>query len=118
MASGSRSHSRTTAGVSAKLVPSRERGNLVNVQLLWDRNPKLLSDLPIRCVIPNHPTPEDIGLPVLFIRGPSKGKFGVVQAINGERVTVAGHTKKKDRRKRPEVTEHSIHDLTTSQWPK
>ena len=118
MASGSTSHSRTTAGVRAKLVPSRERGNLVNVQLLWDRNPKLLSDLPIRCVIPNHPTPEDIGLPVLFIRGPSKGKFGVVQAINGEQATFTGHTKKKDRRKRPEVTEHSIHDLTTSQWPK
>lgn len=121
MAGGSRSHSRNTEGVSAKLIPSPERGNIVNVQLLWDQNPGVLHGVPIRCVLPRHPGPTNKGDPIVFIRGPSKGQFGVIKAIDGERAMVSAYVKKKDRRKRAgreEPTEHAIHDLSLCQWPK
>jgi len=118
MASGSRSYSRNTEGVSAKLIPSLEPGNIVNVQLLWDQNPRVLHGVPIRCVLPWHPGPTNKGDPVVFIRGPSKGQFGVIKAINGERAMVSAYVKKKDRRKRTEPTEHAVHDLSLCQWPK
>jgi hypothetical protein len=88
MASGSRAHSRNTEGIKAKLVPSRERGNIIDVYLQWENHPKQLYDLPIRCVVPRHPGAEHKGDPVVFIRGPLKGQFGVVQAVDGERVTI------------------------------
>jgi hypothetical protein len=118
MASGSRAYSRNTEGIMAKLVPSRERGNVVDVQLLWADHPRQLHDLPIRCVVPRHPAVEHKGDPVVFIRGPSKGQFGVVEAVDGEQVTIAEIRIKKDRRKRSRTTVHPTHDLTLCLWPK
>ena len=119
MASGSRRYSHRTEGVSAKLVLAPEHGNVIDVNLLWDDSPKSIRDLPIRHVLPRYPTTENKGDPVLFIRGPRKGLFGIVHNVDDEHVMVSELAKKKGRRaKLPEPAEHSKYDLTTCQWPK
>jgi hypothetical protein len=118
MASGSRRYSRATEGVRAKLTPSAEHGNIVNIILLWDQSPKSIKGLPIRHVVPHHPTSKNMGDSVVFIRGPLKAQFRVVDHVDGERVFVSEIGKKKSRSKGPALMEHSLHDVMLSQWPK
>ena len=119
MASGRRRYSYATEGVDAKMILSRERGNVIDVQLLWGSTPKYLRDLPIRHVLPQHPTAEQKGDPVLFIRGPRKGQFGTIHSADDGFVMVSELHKKKGRHsKLPKPTKHSRYNLTMCQWPK
>jgi hypothetical protein len=118
MASGSRAHSLDTEGVEAKLMPSRERGNVINLQLLWDNHPKQLNNVPICRVVPRYPSAKAIGHPALFIRGPLKGQFGVIEAVDGEQAIIQEIRTRKDRHKRIKSTKHPTYDLTLCQWPK
>ena len=122
MASGLRRYSRDTEGVFARLTPTSERGNLIDVTLLWDRLPSSLHNLPIRHVLPRHPTAAHSKDPVLFISGPRKGQFGIVHESSGDleegRIMVSEVKKGGRRRKVPEPTEHSMYELTLCQWPK
>jgi hypothetical protein len=119
MAGGSRRFTRATEGVLAKLILKHKRGSFIDVDLLWNNHPRSLHDLPIRHVLPRHPAEENIGDPVLFIRGSRKGQFGTVHAARDERMMVS-EVKGKGRRraKIPEPTEYSKYDLTLCQWPK
>ena len=118
MASGPRHYSHSTQGINARLVPSAEHGNIINVSLLWQNNPKSLKGLSIRHVVPRHPTSSNKGDPVVFIRGPFKAQFRVVEDVDNEHVKVSEIVKKKSRYKKPDCTEHSRYDLVISQWPK
>ena len=119
MASGSRRYSRDTEGVLAKLALKRDRASLIDVDLLWGGNPRFLSDLPIRHVLPRYPTAGNIGDPVLFICGSRKGQFGTVHAADKGRIMVSElKVKGRRRAKIPEPIEHPKYDLTLCQWPK
>lgn len=117
MASGPRCYSPHTEGVDAKLILSTERGNLININLLWNKNPKTLADIPICHVLPKHPTSADKGSPAVFIRGPLKAQFRLVHNVDDDQVFVSELLQKRNRIK-PQLTQHSIYDLVLCQWPK
>jgi hypothetical protein len=112
MAAGSRCYSNRTQNVRAKLEPSLERGNVVNVRLLWDEIPQTLSDLPIRHLLPTHPSTNCIGDAVTVIRGDLKGQTRIIREVAGEVVTTREPSAKKA--KKPDLKEHSIVDLVLS----
>jgi hypothetical protein len=119
MASGQRRYSLTTEGVRAKLVRPHERGNVINVNLLWDSLPKTIPNLPTRHVVPRHPNSDHKGDPVVILRGPLKATIGTVHDVVGEDIFfLALPEKTKSRRaKRSEPTKHSMFDLGLCQWP-
>jgi hypothetical protein len=119
MASGSRRYSATTESVAAKLIVLPERGDVISVSLLWNQKPETLHDIPIRHVVPKHPTSENEGDPVVFIRGDLKTEYRVINRVDGDLAFVSEITKKKlAKAQRPKPIPHSKYDFVLCQWPK
>jgi hypothetical protein len=109
MASGLRRYNARTQYIPAKLEPSPERGNIVNVRLLWSEVPYTLSDLPVRHLLPKHPSANSMGDAVTIIRGDLKGHTRIVNEVAGEAVFTRAPSAKKA--KTADLTKHSIYDL-------
>jgi hypothetical protein len=120
MASGPRRYSATTESVAAKLIVFPERGDVISVNLLWNQKPEALYDIPIHHVVPKHPTLENKGDPVLFIRGDLKTEYRVINRVEDDLVFVSEipKTKKQVKTQHSEPKAHSKYDFVLCQWPK
>jgi hypothetical protein len=100
-----------TENVKARLISSS--GDLVDLQLLRTNRPRELKSVPIRHILPVHPSNEDVATNstakqyVVFIEGSLKGQARLLHKVEGDRVWV----------KHPdngELDEHSKYDFVLS----
>jgi hypothetical protein len=112
VACGSHSLKPNTDNVQATLLQSPP-GNTVNLQLLRTEEPRLLKMVPIRHILPLHPSADNLAGTstgkqyVVFIQGALKGKAGLLNKVEGDRawVKISGDE---------ELSEHSKYDLALS----
>lgn len=112
LASGSRALNHDTENVRATLKSSAP-GNVVDLRLLRTNRPHEVSNVHIRHLLPVHPSTEEVSVTstakqyVVFIQGPLKGEFRLLDKVDGDRVWV----KSLDGR---ELSEYSKYDLVLS----
>lgn len=110
MATGTRRYNTRTENIPAKLKPSPEHGDVVDVILLWEQMPQTLSQLPICHLLPTHPNSDSLGEAVTVILGNLKGETRIVMEVAGDRVFTCEYSSGK-KLKTSHLIEHSIHSL-------
>jgi hypothetical protein len=93
MAGGSRSYRRDTNNVHAT-IKSPSPGGAVDLRLLRASDPRMLKQVPIRHVLPIHPSVEHVPSTtngkqhIVFIKGPLKCHVRLLHKVEGDRVWV------------------------------